>query len=108
VAKKAEIGLHRGHKKLLEHFRFYCRLPCPIHFRVFCRNGWDTDAIQVYTIFENALNLEISIAALAKSADRKNDGVRPCARANRKAQAAGWNVIFLLRGAGAAEMEEAG
>ena len=40
---------------VLEHFRFYCRLPCPTHFRVCCGNEWDTNAIQVYTISENAL-----------------------------------------------------
>jgi len=42
----------------LEHFRFCYRLPCPIHFRVFCGNGWDTNEIQVYTIPQNALAAE--------------------------------------------------
>src|ERR1035437_638780 len=38
----------------LEHFRFYCRLPCPI-LSVFLRKGWETNDIPVYIISENAL-----------------------------------------------------
>ena len=39
----------------LEHFAFYRRPPCPIHFRVFGGNGWDTNEFRVYAISENAL-----------------------------------------------------
>jgi len=39
----------------LEQFRICCRLPCPILFRVFCGNGWETKEIPLYTISENAL-----------------------------------------------------
>ena len=40
---------------IFEHFHICCKLPCPIHFRVFSGNGWDTNKISVYTISENAL-----------------------------------------------------
>jgi hypothetical protein len=33
----------------LQHFVLCCRLPCPIHFRVLCGNGWDTNEFLVFT-----------------------------------------------------------
>jgi len=53
----------------LEHFRFCYRLPCPIHFRVFCGNGWDTNEIQVYTIPQNALT-GVLLSQVSKSSPR--------------------------------------
>ena len=45
-----------GKTERLKHFCVCYRLPCPIHFRVLCGNGWGTNEIQVYTIPENALS----------------------------------------------------
>jgi len=63
----------------IEYFRFYCRLPCPIHFRVCCGNGWDTNAIQVYTISQNALvgKREPRLASIEK-ARPVSSGNWPC------------------------------
>jgi hypothetical protein len=43
---------------------------CPIHFHVFCGNGWETIEFSVYTISENSLNLsndDFSIRGGAKA-----------------------------------------
>jgi len=43
---------------VLGNLSFWYTLPCPIHFRVLCGNGWDTQEIQVYTLSQNVLAQE--------------------------------------------------